>query len=321
MRDILLARGAAKLIDQCLCIRPGERAVIITDFSRMQIARALAFIVQERGNEFTIHLMTERSRHGEEPPESIAAAMLKADVIIMPTTFSLTHTKARVDANREGARILSLPGYVEATLMGGGLDADFDAARKVVLQVSKLLDQSETVRITSSLGTDFTANIKGRKSVNATGIADTPGSWAAPPAIETAIGPMEGTASGTVFVDGVLIPGGIVRDEVRVHFKEGKIVEISGGKQAQDFEKALKGYNDPNVFYAVEIGIGLNPKAELGRNYLEDETTYGTLHLGLGEGRTYGSSISASAHLDLVLDRATLSLDGKEVVKNRELTL
>jgi leucyl aminopeptidase (aminopeptidase T) len=321
MKDILLAKGAAKLVDECLSIKAGERAVIVTDLNKVNIAHVLAFVLQERGNEVSIHIMKARTRHGEEPPDSIAAAMLNADVILMPTTYSLTHTKARQEANKKGARILSLPGYTEETLMGGGIEADFKAIRTEVVKAANLLDKGETARITSSLGSDFTASIKGKKSVIATGVADSPGTWGAPPAVEAAIAPEEGTASGILHVDGVLIPGGLVKDDVVVEFEKGKIVKISGGKQAHDFEQALQGYKDPNVFCAVELGIGFNPKAELGRNYLEDETTYGTLHLGLGEGRTFGSTISACAHLDLVFDRATLSIDGKEVVKNRVITL
>ena len=319
MRNVLLSRGAAKLVDECLSIKPGEKAAIITDVDNISIAELLALVISERGNEFTMHIMKSRRNHGEEPPESIAAAMCKADVVLMPTTYSLTHTKARQQANDTGARILSLPGYNEETLIGGGLEADFKKVRATVEKVSKILDQGERARVTSSLGTDFTVDIKGKKSVPVTGVADIPGSWAAPPAVETAVGPIEGTASGVVYVDGVLIPGGLVHGEVVIEFEKGRISKISGGRQAQDFEKALKDFNDPNVYYAVELGIGLNPKSALGRNYLEDETTYGTIHIGIGEGRTYGCAISACAHLDMVLSVADLSVDGKTVVSNRQV--
>ena len=47
----------------------------------------------------------------------------------------------------------------------------------------------------------------------------------------------------------------------------------------------------------------------------------GTLHIGLGEGRTFGSKISAKAHVDFVLDRPTLELDGKIIVSDRKLLL
>jgi leucyl aminopeptidase (aminopeptidase T) len=37
----------------------------------------------------------------------------------------------------------------------------------------------------------------------------------------------------------------------------------------------------------VELGFGLNPKSKMGRGLMsEDESQFGTVHFGLGEGRT-----------------------------------
>lgn len=319
MQNIMLTKGAAKLVDGCVCVRKGERVVIVTDLNKMAIAEVLAAVLYEREAELSICIMEPRSYHGQEPTAPIAAAMANTDVLLMPTTYSLTHTEARRKANQNGARILSLPGYTEDMLIGGGLDADFHSIRSTVLKAAKLFDNAESAHITSSKGTDLTISLKGKRSIYATGVADEPGSWAAPPAIEAAIAPVEDSTTGVLIVDGVLIPGGLVQSEVRIEFSQGKIKNISGGFQADEFRQLLARYDDPNIYYAVELGLGLNPKSKMGKNYLEDETTYGTVHIGLGEGRTFGSTISASAHIDVVLDRPTLELDGKVIVSDRNL--
>jgi leucyl aminopeptidase (aminopeptidase T) len=321
MEDFRRMRGAAKLLDECLGLKRGERAVIVTDVNTVRVAEILAAAVHERDCEVTVCVMTPRTRHGEEPTAPIAAAMAEADVILMPVTYSLTHSNARKNANAKGIRVLTLPGYKEDMLIGGGLDADFRAVRPTVLKFAKLLEEAEDVHITSSTGTDLRLSIKGKKSCAFTGIADQPGTWAAPPAIEAATAPVEDSTTGMLVVDGFLMPGGAVNSEVRIEFDQGKITSISGGAQAAEFRQLLAGYNDPNVYYAAELGFGLNPKAKFGRNYLEDETTYGTAHIGLGEGRTFGSKISACAHMDLVLDRPKVQIDGKVVLIDRQVTL
>jgi aminopeptidase len=321
MKRILLARNVAKLLDQCVKVTKEERALIVTDLNKLNISEMIGTLLEEREVEMSLCIMTPRRYHGEEPTAPIAAAMEKANVIFMPTTFSLTHTSARRNANEKGARILSLPGYTEEMLTIGGLNADFQRLRPMVVRVAQSLGEANEAHIVSTKGTDLRMSFVGKKSIYASGIADQPGSWAAPPAMEATIAPVEDSTTGVLMVDGVLLPGGLVQSEVKIEFSEGKIVSISGGWQAEAFRETVASYNDPNVYYASEFGIGLNPESRMGRNYLEDETTYGTLHIGLGEGRTFGSKITAKAHLDLVLDRPTLELDGKVFVSDRKIFL
>ena len=55
----------------------------------------------------------EVSRHGEEPPAQVAAAMLQADVVFAPPSRSLSQTRARIEATRRGVRIATLPTITE----------------------------------------------------------------------------------------------------------------------------------------------------------------------------------------------------------------
>jgi leucyl aminopeptidase (aminopeptidase T) len=72
------------------------------------------------------------------------------------------------------------------------------------------------------------------------------------------------------------------------------------------------------MYCHVELGVGLNPKAPIGRGVeLEDE--FGTLHLGIGNGMTFGSSIRAVGHVDLVIRRPIVEVDDRVVLKNREM--
>lgn len=133
------------------------------------------------------------------------------------------------------------------------------------------------------------------------------------------VAPVEGTAEGIVIVDGAAVPGGLATEPFRVVFAEGRLQSIEGGKEARVFKDLLASYADPNVYCPVQLGLGMNPKAKLGRNLLEDEGEYGTFHVGMGEGRTFGSSISAAAHVDLIVRNPTLKLNGKIVFDQGQL--
>ena len=52
---------------------------------------------------------------------------------------------------------------------------------------------------------------------------------------------------------------------------------------------------------------------------LEDEGEFGTLHLGIGNGITFGSTIRAVGHVDLVVRHPIVEVDGKVVLKDRFL--
>jgi leucyl aminopeptidase (aminopeptidase T) len=108
---------------------------------------------------------------------------------------------------------------------------------------------------------------------------------------------------------------------VRVSFSKGVVSSIDGGKDAAALRALLESYDDPSVYRAVEMGIGLNPKAVLERSYLESEAEHGSMHLGIGDGTTFGISHRSPAHVDLVVRRPILELDGRTILKDGVLYL
>ena len=60
----------------------------------------------------------------------------------------------------------------------------------------------------------------------------------------------------------------------------------------------------------AELGIGTNPAAMLTGNVLEDEKVIGTAHLAFGTSAGMGGVDVASVHIDGVVLRPTLELDG-----------
>jgi len=107
---------------------------------------------------------------------------------------------------------------------------------------------------------------------------------------------------------------------VRMVIEDGRVNSIEGGKDAEGLLKLLEGFGDPNMYQVVEFGIGLNKEARIGRGLMaEDEGQFGTVHLGLGEGRTFGLPVSAPSHVDLVVRNPVVSVDGELILRQEQL--
>ncbi len=132
-----------------------------------------------------------------------------------------------------------------------------------------------------------------------------------------------GTMNGVVYIDGS-IPHprlGLIREPIRIEIQESRVVDISGGEQADILKEFLESFHDPKVYHVGEIGIGMNPACELTGRMLEDEGCYGTVHFGFGDDRGFAGTNSCPMHLDLIFRAPTLSVDGNVILDNGKLTV
>lgn len=299
------------LLEVCAKCRKDENILIVTDPDSLHIAQELWNAAADYPNR-TMVMMPTQTMHGQEPTALVAAAMLEADVIFRPTTFSISSTDAKRAACAKGARDLNCSDYDTRMLESGGLYADFEAQGPVMDRAAALF-KGDKVHITSDAGTDITASISGRKNLPQYGRSLVSGQSSSPPDIELAIGANDGTMNGVVVIDGS-IPHprlGLIKEPIRIEVKGSKAVGITGGEQADILNDILKSYNNPAVYHIGEIGIGMNPACDLTGRMLEDEGCNGTMHFGLGDDRGFAGTNSCPIHLDLVFRKPTLSVDGR----------
>jgi len=323
MKNLEMIKGVKTLLDKCANVKAGEKVLIVADTDNIRIAELLATAAIERNAEAVVCIMTPRKAHGENPPETIVSAMMKADVIFEPTTYSLTRSEATQKAAQAGVRVVSMPAYVEEMLIRGAIEADFPAHEKTVQKLADLFTEATTAKLTAPGGTEITMALGGadRKGETGKGFCTGPGTICGPPNIEANISPIEGTAEGVVFAD-VSIPDpqmGVLSAPIEVTVNGGLITNIKGVADAAALRKILEEKKDPTVYNIAELGIGLNPKARICGIMLEDEGALGTAHIGIGDNHTSGGTVKAPLHLDLVIDNPTLELDGKVIIKDSEL--
>jgi len=69
----------------------------------------------------------------------------------------------------------------------------------------------------------------------------------------------------------------------------------------------------------AELGIGINPEAKLIGNVLEDEKVGGTVHIALGDNSCFGGDIIAGIHLDGIIKKPVLFLDGEKFILSHDM--
>ena len=138
--------------------------LIITDDSRKEIGEAIYEAAGNLGCEKLLMVMKEREVSGQEPPKAIAAAMKAADVVIVPTAQSLTHTNARIEAAKAGTRVATMPGITKEMFSRGAMTADYNEVEKLTAKVTEMLTRASRARIEKD-GYVLNINISGRNGV------------------------------------------------------------------------------------------------------------------------------------------------------------
>jgi aminopeptidase len=214
-------------------------------------------------------------------------------------------------------------------------------------RLRRVFDGAREAHITTRLGTDLVLGLRGRKAFADDGDFSKPGRGGNLPAGEMYISPELGAGEGMLVFDGCISSDKgviIIRQPIRATVKKNLITRLAGGAEAKLLQETLdrarantRRFADEgriarkdlpryleNICNLGELGIGLNERAKIVGNMLEDEKVLKTCHIAIGS--NYDDDAKALIHLDGLLKhptikvrdsggRATLVLkDGKIVV-------
>ncbi|MBC8530284.1 aminopeptidase [Gehongia tenuis] len=303
------------LLQSSLAVRRGETVLIVTDNSRLSIGQALYEAAGDLGAEALLMAMAERTVSGEEPPKAVAEAMKAADVIVCPTAKSLTHTNARIEAVKAGARMATMPGITEAMFTKGAITADYDRVEALTAAMTQRLTEASWARVVKD-GHELILDLRGRNGVPSPGVYRTPGTSGNLPSGEAYIAPLETGSRGSMVIDGSMVGVGKLARPITVTVEAGRLTKIEGDDGALGILLA----NERNGTLG-ELGIGTNEKAVLCGIILEDEKVYGTVHIAFGTNTAFGGVNKADCHMDGVILRPDLYLDDEPVIRRGEFLL
>ena len=317
-------------------VQKEDRMLILTDdaMDPMVWQSAMAAI-KERGAEVTLALYPRRAYHCADPTPMAVEAAKQADVVVALTTTALNSgtpglRSIRAEGGGKGRTPIWLmeETTVEILTEGGGRATLDDLKEICDLQrrIGEVYDKGKKIRVTSKPGSDLVADISGMPAGHfadrwgklpferdaKTGKLGS-GTW---PFGEVHIEPVPGTANGTIVWDtSSHFPPGLWRQPVALTIKEGRVVDIQGGAEADQVRWYLETHGDENSWrVGGEIAVGTNhkcwPAMGLMRN---DKKSYGAMHFGIGHGADRGQ-VNSKLRLEGIAARVTIVVDDNKVV-------
>ena len=318
-----MEKSARTVIDICMDLRRGENILIVCDPTTTEIGQALHDAASIRSDRVLLIVMPKGRHHGEEPPAPVANLMRQQQVVIAPTRYSLTHTRAVRQAIKDGSRVATMPGMTVEMFTEGGMTADFNIIKKNIGEMNAQLRRKRIVNVKSETGTNVTFEVNWREwKLDDNGICNRPRMVTNLPAGKIFTLPREGTMNGTIVIDGSW-DSNLVDEPVVLQIENGLVVDVKGGTAAAQIRqtfgeaaKRLKSKDQENVWTIAEFGFGMNPNARLAGNVLEDEKRLGTAYFSIGDNTTLGGSAAVGIQISGVLESPSVWLDETVLFEN-----
>lgn len=311
-----IEQGARIIVQDWLQAQPEDVLHFITDETKLREANAFSQAAEAFGAIPKVSILPSDSVQSGDSIEEMRQIMSYATAIVGATNYSFITTNAVSYALRRGARFLSLPLSTNdgSSLMEQEfLKMDPGKAAALGKPMLRALRRWDSVHVTTALGTDITLSVKGRRPGLFNGVAARPGVCASA-SFEVYIPPVETETTGRVVLDGSMGYIGLVKEPLELRFERGRLVEIADTADGRRLREYIESFGDGEMYCAAEFGIGLNQISRCrGASYIEDESTYGTFHIGFGRNLALGGDHNAAGHFDIVVHRPTIAA-GEDII-------
>jgi aminopeptidase len=327
-----IEQGVKQAVENCLRVRTGERAVIITDRQTFEIGSALKTAIEKIAGETQIFVMED---FGERPiafPQVIEDAIRRADVSVYAAqgakgelqTFRMPMLKA-IEANGR-LRHAHMIG-ITPEIMKDGMCSDYQEIQRVSRLVYEKVKGARRIRVVTERGADFMAEFSPELKWLISDGYITPGLWKNLPDGEVFTSPVN--VNGAVVIDGCLGDffaeryGSLESTPIIIEVADGRAVKESVRCNDEQLRKELATYlfeTDQNSHRVGEFAIGTNTGlTKLIYNLLQDEKFPG-VHIAFGSplpGKT-GATWDSKAHVDGVIKNPDIYVDGEMIMDKGE---
>jgi leucyl aminopeptidase (aminopeptidase T) len=306
-------------------VQQKEKVLVVGDFtSSLNIIESLIGGAEYIGAEPIVMIIKNPPFPGKyDIPRPLLAAIKESDCTIQVTANSIAHTEAsrlareKTEIRPNGGVWVSMNGVTETNFISGGIKATGTQKLKEITEKAAAALKGKMVHITSDEGTDVTFELSG-STFAAWGELKPRPVYHMVPNGEAGNPPVPDSINGTVVVDGMqegVIPLRWPYDyPIKYDLKDGMITRVYGGAAAKLFRKLIFEIGDDGARRLGEFALGTNPDALLTGACQEDKHVLGTIHFSPGDGRLNRSIL----HLDGVLIKPTVKVDGKTIIENGE---
>ncbi|RPJ26010.1 MAG: hypothetical protein EHM33_13095 [Chloroflexi bacterium] len=335
--DPAVVAGAKQIVQRCLGLSKGQNLLIFADSTTSELGSIIAEAAEELAIQSTIIFVPiplQRRIPNELDLSLLAQGAAKEARAILtcvnpsPDCLPFRHRILETQWSAR-TRIGHMPGGNLKVLKLANVDFNKLIADCHCLEI--VLARGRTLELVSTAHAGTAHHLKvdiggwERLPVASDGVISE-GVWGNVPSGETYIAPIEGSANGSVVINGS-IPGLIIKrnEQIVLHFERGRLTYIEPDNPTAQYlqEKQIKqamDKGDENWRNLAEIGIGLNPAVHrLTGNMLFDEKAAKTAHIALGSNTFMGGRVDSAIHCDMVIKAPTIIVDGKTLVHRGRL--
>jgi aminopeptidase len=297
------------------------------------LSESLRHLVLKYGNDEQLHWVPEMEAYGMEWADvyfglrggynlhehaDIPVERLTANQVAVGKVSTLRWQKTRWCLARIPNALFAQQAEIDLeTITDMFFDAcllDWEAESRWWQAQAESLGQGGMVRIVGR-ETDLTFSVEGRKWLVFDGKINMPDG-------EIFTAPVNETLNGQIYFEFPGVLGGRLMHDVRLRWKDGKLVEASSSTNQDYLHQILQ--SDEGSGLLGEFAFGMNPHVNrFCKDILIDEKIGGTIHIALG--RAYpecGGTNQSAIHWDIVKDlrqQGAVYLDGKAVLENGKL--
>ncbi len=307
------------LLSKCLNLRATSKLLILTSPEFQEFAESLwQRALQIASSSFLI------KSPGDGPFAARRSALLRgmlhsADVALIAGHKAPFSIKEAEWLQKQGVKLAWLA-CQDLSLLRRILHADHEKMGRVSRRLADVFSIGRKLEISHENGSHLEISIDAAHGFANDGCLSRTQTAVVIPGGMADVRPKAKTARGVLILQdtGALEGVGPVREPLKLFFREGRLYRIEGGEPAQKFRKrfAAEGIPKKDLSY---VGVGTNHRARFGRNFIEDERAFGTVHLRIGVYSPSPASPFRNKTVLVALQNVTLTIDNHTVVEKGKI--
>jgi aminopeptidase len=320
------AEAARNALQYVLEGQKGEKLVIFCDDSRAAIGEAF-----EEGSK-NLGLNVKLIILGSEPDvfrKDIPAKLMKylttqrPDIYINlfrgvreETPFRIKFLHLEADGK---TRLGHCPGVTLEMLTEGSLAMTAEEHAQMQAFSANLMDKLKgavRLEIKTPAGTKLKLSMKGREFITDTRVNRENYKWINLPTGEVYGAPVEDSLEGTLVCDMAIGGIGPIKEPATFKVKAGKVdaAKCENKEILKRVQDTL--HTDAMAKVVGEFAFGVNPKARLVEEFLEDEKMCGTCHIAFGDNTDFpGGKNNSTNHMDMMMNKPTVTAIAEDGLK------
>ena len=307
-----------------------DKILIPTDSYSALIAEAFKQASLKIGCDVETYEIDSNDRPLKEIPEELEK-MLGGKTIVLNIIKAYSEEIAfrikwifKVEENKT-IKMGHMPGITEEMMLRS-VNVDFFKMKITADKLISELKDAAHLHITTEEGTDILLSVKERIFSGDIGVSG--GGMCNLPCGEIYCAPIETEADGVVVFNASIGDIGMLEHPLKVFVSKGKITKFESDNE--DLVKRITELTsvDDDAWVIGELGIGVNPGAQITGNMLEDEKAIGTAHIAFGNNADFpgGGKNNSKIHRDYLFYRPNIKaifFDGTEklIMSNGEVIL